>query len=134
MRIERIGDATLTIEDAELLPRYVRYRLRKKGVNVPFVPQKSGFRQTQEHIEKRTRRGSDHYAWQGDLVSERGGRNRALRLYPKIPPCERCGNEKSERHHRDGNTANNAPDNIAPLCRKCHMEVDGRLEAFVRGA
>lgn len=36
-----------------------------------------------------------------------------------------------ERHHRDGDTANNEAANIAFLCRRCHMEIDGRLAAFL---
>lgn len=75
----------------------------------------------------RYRRGPTHYNWTGDAVSEKAGRKRALRAYPTIGPCEACGATKTERHHKDGNTANNAPDNIAALCRRCHMIADGRL-------
>lgn len=75
------------------------------------------------------RSGEKAYQWQGDAVSVRGGRARALRLYRDIGPCVRCGAEPAERHHRDGNTANNAPANIEIICRHCHMEEDGRLEA-----
>jgi hypothetical protein len=74
------------------------------------------------------RRGSSHHKWQGDAVSEKGGRKRALRAFPSVGPCQICGAQKSERHHRDGNTANNAPDNIHVVCRRCHMTEDGRLE------
>ena len=63
--------------------------------------------------------------------SAQAGRQRAYRLYPKIGPCRVCGNPKSERHHKDGNTENNVPDNIDILCRKHHMEADGRLARFV---
>jgi len=35
---------------------------------------------------------------------------------------------KAERHHKDDNTHNNAPENIQALCRKCHMLLDGRLK------
>lgn len=43
--------------------------------------------------------------------------------------CRRCGQVKPlERHHIDGDTGNNRPRNIWVLCRRCHMEVDGRLE------
>lgn len=47
-------------------------------------------------------------------------------MFP-LQPCEVCGSEKSERHHRDDNTLNNNPANIQFLCRKHHMETDGRL-------
>ena len=38
---------------------------------------------------------------------------------------------RAERHHIDGNTANNKPGNIAFLCRRCHMREDGRLDAVL---
>ena len=71
--------------------------------------------------------GPNHAGWLGDSVSTRGGRSRALRRYPSVGPCSRCGAGKAERHHKDENTANNEPSNIAILCRRCHMETDGRL-------
>ena len=89
---------------------------------------KPGFKQSPEHIAKRIKRGPDHPNWIGEAVSEKGGRARALRLYPTIGPCEVCGEAKAERHHADGNTANNAPTNIEPLCRRCHMAKDGRMD------
>ena len=73
-------------------------------------------------------KGEAHYRWHGDSVSVRGGRNRALRAFVGIGPCVRCGAKKAERHHKDGDTANNAADNIEVLCRRCHMAADGRLE------
>ena len=121
----------ITLEEAKLLTRTQRYRLRKKGVIVPAIPARSGFTQSAEHIEKRKRFGPSHHAWLGDSVSEKGGRTRALRAYPDIGCCVRCGSQRSERHHRDGNTANNSPENVVALCRKCHMSEDGRLDKFM---
>ncbi len=60
------------------------------------------------------------------VLSVKTGRSRAIRMYPKIGPCEVCGSPKSERHHRDENTLNNAPDNIAILCRRCHTLAHGK--------
>lgn len=71
---------------------------------------------------------SAHYL--GNNASVRSGRTRALRLYPSIGACVSCGNERAERHHVDGNTLNNDASNIAVLCRKCHMSVDGRRSAL----
>jgi len=34
--------------------------------------------------------------------------------------CERCGVPAQVRHHRDEHPTNNAPDNVAFLCRACH--------------
>lgn len=74
--------------------------------------------------------GENNSNWKGDGVSEDSGRNRAQRWF-QLKPCEICGSEKSERHHRDGNTSNNTLENIQFLCRKHHMEVDGRMVVFV---
>lgn len=74
--------------------------------------------------------GEDHYRWQGDQVSPDGGRIRARKMYD-LGPCERCGKPATDRHHKNGNTANNHRANIEILCRRCHMVVDGRLEALV---
>lgn len=107
-----------------------RYRARKAGVEgVPWQPRPRGYKQSPEHIAKRAAksRGETHPNWTGDQVSEKGGRKRALKLYPEIGPCQECGAAKSERHHIDGNTANNERANIAILCRRCHMAADGRL-------
>jgi hypothetical protein len=101
-------------------PRYCPECRPKSLVGVPKAP---------EHIAKAKRFGPDHHAWKGDAASVRTGRTRAERMYPDVKPCERCG-ERGERHHRDENTLNNAPANIAWLCRRCHMSEDGRLAAF----
>jgi hypothetical protein len=107
--------------------RQKRYRL---GLPKLKPGPKRGFKQSADHIEKRKRFGSYHHHWGGKNISIKGGRTRAIRLYPKIGPCVLCGNRKAERHHFDENTRNNAPQNIIILCRKCHMQSDGRLERF----
>lgn len=89
-----------------------------------------GHKRTPESIAKGTRWGVEHHAWQGGNVSETGGRARALRKFPIIHPCELCSSPQTERHHRDGNTANNEAANVWFLCRRCHMQQDGRLEPF----
>lgn len=88
-----------------------------------------GYKQTPEHVAKRIQNGPDHPRWVGDAVSEKGGRSRAQRLYRQVGACTACGAERAERHHIDGNTANNETENIAILCRRCHMATDGRLSA-----
>lgn len=58
-------------------------------------------------------------------------RKRAVARIALSETCERCGERKpTERHHLDGDTGNNDLANLAILCRRCHMEVDGRLEQF----
>ena len=70
--------------------------------------------------------GEKHYRWKGDAAKPAAGRDRARDLFP-LGPCERCGKPGVDRHHKDENTLNNGPENIQILCRRCHMEVDGRL-------
>lgn len=95
---------------------------------------KKGYKQSAEHVAKRIKRGESHPNWKGDDITEKGGRTRALRMYPEIGPCCLCGSVRSERHRRDGNTANNSKSNIIPLCRKCHMASDGRIEKLKKTA
>lgn len=91
-----------------------------------------GHKNSPETIERirQSKLGSRNPRWGGDSVSAKAGRLRAKRLYRVTKPCEVCGTSQAERHHRDGNTLNNAPTNIAFLCRKHHMEADGRLAAL----
>jgi hypothetical protein len=87
------------------------------------------YKQRTEHIQKRIRRGAEHANWAGTDISEKGGRKRALRLYPP-GPCVECAAPNGERHHEDGDTSNNEPHNVKMLCRRCHMQEDGRLAAL----
>ena len=97
-----------------------RYRARLNGADVPLQPRPRGYTQDPEHVAARSRFGADHHAWGGDSVSKKVGRKRALRMYPDIGSCVRCGSSTAERHHIDEDTSNNVPDNIEPLCRQCH--------------
>lgn len=101
---------------------------------VPPMPRKKGYKQSPEHIRKKKRFGEAHANWKGDNIAVGTGHSRACRKFVNIGPCKECGNPKSERHHVDGNTANNSEENIAILCRRCHMRQDGRLEKFVEVA
>ena len=114
--------------------RQQRYMARKRGEPIPKRQPgaKKGYKQTAEHIAKRIVSGESHPAWRGDAVSVRGGQQRARKRYQNIGPCSHCGASKTERHHIDGNTANNEPSNIDITCRRCHMKNDGRMRAFVR--
>ena len=98
-----------------------RYRARKRGEVVQTLKRgpRVGYKQSADHVAKRMRFGSEHHAWKGDAITVRSGRGRAARLFPAIGACVKCGNEKAER-----------PDNIEIVCRRCHMEEDGRLAAF----
>jgi hypothetical protein len=64
------------------------------------------------------------------------GHKQALKMFPDIGPCDRCGDEKSERHHVDDNPLNNTSENIMPLCRRCHTLEHGKTltpEAIAKG-
>lgn len=73
------------------------------------------------------KRGALNPNWKGDSVPKHRGNERCRYLYEQSGPCEVCGEANAERHHKDGNPLNNAPGNIAFLCRRHHMEADGRL-------
>lgn len=69
--------------------------------------------------------------WKGNRASRHTGNGRAIQLFVLPATCQRCGALKRlDRHHVDGNTLNNDAANVWFLCRRCHMTVDGRLEAF----
>jgi hypothetical protein len=72
-------------------------------------------------------RGPEHPGWKGDAAHNRAKRRRARRRYPDLGPCQRCGGKATERHHKDGDPGNNRISNVALLCRRCHMVIDGRL-------
>lgn len=53
--------------------------------------------------------------------------------FPLAETCERCQNAPAvDRHHVDGDPLNNVAENIQSLCRRCHMEVDGRASGALR--
>jgi uracil-DNA glycosylase family 4 len=43
--------------------------------------------------------------------------------------CSKCdaSNDRTERHHKDGNRQNNKPENIEELCSSCHKKADYKL-------
>jgi len=75
---------------------------------------------------RRSKLGELNPKWGGNNIQIGGGRQRAKRYYP-LKPCRICG-KIAERHHKDDNPLNNEPSNIDFLCRKHHMEADGRME------
>jgi len=120
----------MTEAEARKLTRAQRYRLRQKGVEVPRLSPgpRIGFKQSAEHVAKRTRWGDEHHAWQGDDVARKVGWQRAKRRY-KTEVCKLCTKPAMDRHHVNGDSRDNRKENVWMLCRRCHMKVDGRLEA-----
>lgn len=59
---------------------------------------------------------------------EHPGHFQARQKYPEMGTCEghNCTAKAFDRHHKDGNPANNARGNVLFLCRQCHMLADGR--------
>ncbi len=76
--------------------------------------------------------GERNSQWKGHRAEPSAGWQRAQKLVSlEGVTCERCGRPAQDRHHIDGNPLNNARENIACLCRRCHMEADGRLEQLL---
>lgn len=75
----------------------------------------------------RAKSGVENGNWKGDLAGEDAGRARARASY-ELGPCQQCGKPAVDRHHKDGDTLNNTPGNVEPLCRRCHMTADGRIK------
>jgi hypothetical protein len=61
--------------------------------------------------------------FKGDACSKKTGNRRAIKKYPSLGTCERCGlKEAKHRHHIDENTKNNDRENILFLCPGCHRK------------
>ena len=73
--------------------------------------------------------GERNPGWKGHRASIGSARERARTRYP-AQCCKLCGAQNAERHHQDGDPYNNEASNLAILCRRCHMIVDGRLESL----
>lgn len=71
--------------------------------------------------------GENNPAWKGEGARKNTKRRRAMRRY-SLGDCERCGKPAVDRHHRDGDPGHNEPENVAFLCRRCHLVIDGRME------
>lgn len=67
-----------------------------------------------------------------DNPSATAARSRTRSRYPLPDYCERCMEARPvDRHHLDGDPSNNVPENVLAVCRRCHMQIDGRWEKFV---
>lgn len=77
-----------------------------------------------------TPKGESHYAWKGDDARDETKRARIQKTFI-LGACRMCGEIATDRHHIDGKPGNNDINNIIPLCRRCHMQIDGRLKRFL---
>jgi hypothetical protein len=62
--------------------------------------------------------------------TEHRGRERAQRRF-ELGPCVKCGEPATDRHHINADTLDNRPENVLTLCRRCHLVIDGRLDAII---
>ena len=83
--------------------------------------------------DKRTPLLDRQWSWKGDAANPDAKRNRAQRWFPlEGETCEHCRQAPAiDRHHIDDDPGNNVRENLMFLCRRCHMEIDGRMEKFV---
>lgn len=59
--------------------------------------------------------------WTRKAETPANGRSQAGRKFRYLKKCLRCPSTyKLQRHHKDGDATNNAPDNVEILCRQCH--------------
>ena len=72
-------------------------------------------------LSDETKRKISEARSKGDAATQRTGRGRAQKLY-EPGACLVCG-QPAERHHVDGNTLNNASENVVLLCRKHHRTI-----------
>lgn len=71
--------------------------------------------------------GPNNVQWKGDGARDETKRSRAANPPIGERRCA-CGAPGYDRHHIDGDTGNNTPENLRVTCRTCHMLEDGRLE------
>lgn len=96
------------------------YKRDYNGVGNPFY----GKKHTPEAIEKirQGKLGSKNPKWVENMTNPRSGRTRAEKMFP----CPKG----LERHHINGDSTDNRPENIEFLTRKEHMIKDGRMAVF----
>lgn len=87
---------------------------------------KYDYKNNKERIRRKAQR---YYKENKDKIISKSYSSLSIKLLGEA--CQRCGALKRvETHHKDGNRNNNPKDgsNWVRLCRKCHMEVDGRMK------
>lgn len=84
---------------------------------------------------RRLRQGPGNPSWAGDSPTSTSTRyTRAQKAIPEVEPCEDCATEQRiHRHHKDKNTLNNDPTNIAFLCVRCHAALHAREKETPHG-
>lgn len=106
------------------------------GCNKKFLSRSSKRKYCSKSCFAKSRRGVsinlgvNNGMWKGISADNSSKRERTRRMHGKASKCVKCGTTKKkiELHHKDGNPDNNIKSNIMPLCRKCHLTIDGRLK------
>jgi hypothetical protein len=80
----------------------------------------------------KTLHGEGNHQWKGDDANPGTQRRRVQRSIDLTDVwCQFCEDSPAvDRHHIDGDAGNNEENNLALLCRRCHMELDGRMDIF----
>lgn len=69
------------------------------------------------------------------MTSPATGRRQAARLLPTLGVCAECEVAPAvDRHHWDGNPANNELNNVVPLCERCHVRFHPDVQAAATAA
>jgi hypothetical protein len=84
-------------------------------------------------MKPNTRKLENHPLWRGVNASQNNKRKRARTRW-ELTLCEKCGSPATDRHHKTGNLDDCSKNEIQILCRKCHMEIDGRLNLLIKKA
>lgn len=71
--------------------------------------------------------GEKNAAWKGEDADPTTKRQRVQRLAPNPEPCYTCGKPGVDRKPLDGDPNSTDPLNVGWFCRKCSMEMDGRM-------
>jgi len=109
------------------------YRFKKGNrINLGRKKTKETLKKMSESMKGKNK-GEKHGLWKGNNVSYKGLHGWVRRNKPKPKLCEICHKEKkleisniSGEYKRDIN-------DYKWLCRKCHMNSDGRLKSFKNG-
>ncbi len=56
-------------------------------------------------------------------------KNRLKVLKANNYSCKHCGGKATIVHHKDGSKSNHNPDNLLPVCHKCHMKIHAAQRA-----
>lgn len=122
----RFNKLTQAQVDAAIARYIAGDSLRKIAADLPCTSQSLGELLRNRNVPMRSKlcaallRGEQSHSWRGDAAGDSAKRSRARKRY-RLGKCNRCESPAVHRHHKDRNISNNSPENIEPLCRRCHL-------------